>query len=515
MTTTAHTSTAAIEVHCPADGRLVGTIPVQSRAEVAAAAARLREAQPTWEALGPEGRSVHLRAWRDWLLDNERRLGELVQAETGKSWADASMETALGVDLISYLTKHGAEFLAPRKISAHGPAGATKRMRVVYRPYPVVGLITPWNGPIGNPMLDIVGALLAGATVLTKPSEFTPLSWIEVVRGWSSEVGGPPVLACVTGAGETGAAVVDEVDMVMFTGSARTGRRIAARCGERLIPCSLELGGKDAMVVLADADLERASSAAAWGSMLNAGQACISVERVYVEAPVYDEFVAKVTEKVAAVRVGMDAPGEYATEIGAIATAAQLDLITSHVEDAVAKGARVTTGGKRSPVGQFFEPTVLADVDHSMTCMRDETFGPTLPVMKVADEDEAVRLANDSAYGLSASVFSSDAERAQRVADRLEAGAVNMNNVLSNLFQLTLPMGGWKESGIGTRLGGANAVLKFCRPQAQVSERFATRSEVYWFPISKRKAVMQGRAMRLLAAGDWRRKLGLRGRPNS
>ena len=501
-----------IDVRCPADGRLVGTIPDQSRTEVAAAAARLRESQPAWEALGPEQRGAHLRAWRDWLLDNERRLGELVQAETGKSWADASLETALGVDIITYLTKHGSTFLTPRKIPAHGPVGATKRMRVVYRPYPVVGLITPWNGPIGNPLLDVVGALLAGATVLTKPSEVTPLSWSEVVRGWNDDLSAPPVLEVVTGAGETGAAVVDEVDMVMFTGSSRTGRRIAARCGERLIPCSLELGGKDAMVVLSDADLDRASSAAAWGSMMNAGQACISVERVYVEAPIYDQFVAKVTEKVKAVRVGMDAPGEYATEIGAIATATQLHLIESHVHDALAKGARATTGGKRAAQGQFFEPTVLVDVDHSMDCMRLETFGPTLPVMKVANEAEAVRLANDSPYGLSASVFSTDAERAQRVANRLQVGAVNINNVLSNLFQLTLPMGGWKDSGLGTRLGGANAVLKFCRPQAQVSERVAMKSEVYWFPISRRKAVMQARVMRMIAAGDWRRKLGLRGR---
>ncbi|GAA0630679.1 aldehyde dehydrogenase family protein [Sporichthya brevicatena] len=509
MTTTAP---APIEVRCPADGRIVGTVANQTRDEVGAVAAKLREAQPAWEALGPEARGKHLRDWRDWLLDNERRLGELVQSETGKSWADASMETALGVDIISYLTKNGPEFLAPRKVSPHSPAGATKKMRVVYRPYPVVGLITPWNGPIGNPLLDVVGALLAGATVLTKPSEYTPLSWIEVVRGWREDIGAPPVLEVVTGAGETGAAVVDAVDMVMFTGSARTGKRIAARCGERLIPCSLELGGKDAMIVLADADLDRATSAAAWGGFLNAGQACISVERVYVEAPIYDEFVRKVTEKVAGIRVGMDAPGEFATEIGAIATEDQLQIIETHVEDAKAKGARITTGGKRRSSGQFFEPTVIADVNHSMDCMRHETFGPTLPIMKVANEDEAVRLANDSPYGLSASVFSSNPDRAQRVADQLQAGAVNMNNVLSNLFQLTLPMGGWKESGIGTRLGGANAVLKFCRPQAQISERVALKSEVYWFPISKRKATMQAKAMRMMAAGDWRRRLGLRGR---
>ena len=205
----------------------------------------------------------------------------------------------------------------------------------------------------------------------------------------------------------------------------------------------------------------------------------------------------------------MDEPGEYSAEIGAIANAAQLDIIESHVKDAVANGARVLTGGRRRDASLFYEPTVLVDVDHTMDCMRHETFGPTLPIMKVGNENEAVRLANDSPYGLSASVFSRDGARAERVARRLEAGAVNVNNVLSNLFQLPLPMGGWKESGIGTRLGGANALLKFCRPQAQVSERFNLRSEPYWYPVSRRKAVLQGKVMRLLGAGDWRRRLDL------
>jgi acyl-CoA reductase-like NAD-dependent aldehyde dehydrogenase len=497
-----------IEVHCPADGRLVGAVPNATAAEVHAVAVELRGAQPAWEDLGPDGRAVHLRAWRDWFLDNERRLGEMVQDETGKAWNDAAMEPMLGIDLINYFAKHAVEFLAPRKVAPHGPAGAAKRLRVSFRPYPLVGLITPWNGPIGNPMLDVVGALLAGAAVLSKPSEFTPLSWTEAVRGWREDIGAPPILACVTGDGITGAAVVDVVDMVMFTGSARTGRKIAARAGERLIPCSLELGGKDAMIVLADADIDRAASAATWGSMLNAGQACVSVERVYVEAPVYDEFVAKVTARVEGLRVGMDEPGSFGADIGAIATPAQLELIEAHVADALAKGARLATGGRRRDHGLFFEPAVLVDVDHTMDCMRHETFGPTLPIMKVADEEEAVRLANDSPYGLSASLFTRDAERAERIAGRLEAGAVNINNVLTNFMQLPLPMGGWKESGLGTRLGGANALLKFCRPQARVSERLNLPAEPYWYPVSRRKAVLQARFMRLLGAKDWRRRIG-------
>ena len=499
----------AITVHCPGDGRLVGTAPNCTAADVATRAAELRSAQPAWEDLAPEGRARHLRAWGDWFLDHERALGELVQAETGKAWADASLEPVFTTELINYFTRQAIRCLSPRKVAPHGPASLPKRLRVTYRPYPLVGLITPWNGPIANPIIDVVGALMAGAAVLSKPSEFTPLSWAEAVRGWYEDVGAPPVLACVTGDGATGAAVVDEVDMVMFTGSAPTGRRIAARCGERLIPCSLELGGKDAMVVLADADIDRAASAAVWGAMLNAGQACISVERVYVEAPVHDEFVDNVTAKVKALRVGMDRPGAFGTDLGAIVTADQLDIIEAHVNDALAKGGRVLCGGKRRQGGQFFEPTVLVDVDHTMDCMRHETFGPTLPIMKVADETEAVRLANDSPYGLSASLFTGDPARAERLAGRLEAGAVNVNNVLTNLFQLGLPMGGWKQSGLGTRLGGTNAVLKFCRPQAQVYERFNLPSEPYWFPVTPRKAALQARALRLLGAHDWRRRLGL------
>lgn len=501
-----------INVYCPGDGRLVGAVTDMGAAAIHEVCTQLRSAQLAWEELGPAGRATWLLRWLDWLLDNEQRLLEMIQSETGKSWADASMEMAVAIDVINYFAKNAEKFLADRVVKPAGIANSVRRLRVQVRPYPLVGLITPWNGPLGGPMMDVVGALVAGAAVVSKPSEVTPLTWAEVTRGWRDEIGAPPVLACVTGAAAAGAAVVDNADMVMFTGSVRTGRAIAVRCAERLIPCSLELGGKDPMIVLADADLERASSAAVWGSMTNAGQACISVERVYVEAPVYDTFVSLVTEKAAALRQGMDAPGSFSCDIGAMVTANQADIVARHVDDAVAKGARLLLGGSMKPGGRFFEPTVLVDVDHSMACMREETFGPTVAIMAVRDEDEAIALANDSEYGLSSSVWTRDPRKAQRLARRIEAGSVSVNNALVATFQLPIPMGGWKNSGVGTRFGGARGVLKYCREQSVVEERFALKSEPLWYPVGPVKSRLIAKAARMLGAHDWRRRLGRPGR---
>ncbi|WP_028850111.1 aldehyde dehydrogenase family protein [Thermocrispum municipale] len=500
--------TAMFTVRSPADGTPLAEVPEQGPHDVAATAQELREAQTEWEAIGFPGRARWLRRYRDWLLDNETALGKTLQSETGKPWFEATIEVPYVVEVINYYTKNGARFLAEETPRPHNAITMTKRSQVLLRPYPLVGIITPWNFPLALALMDGVPALAAGAAVMVKPSEFTPLVTRQAVAGWA-EIGAPPVFACVTGHGPTGAAVVDNVDYVQFTGSTRTGRIIGARAAERLVPFSLELGGKDAMLVLDDADVDRAANAAVWGAMCNSGQMCTSVERVYVLAPVYDDFVAKVVDKVRTLRQGRD-DQSYRFDVGSLANENQLAVVERHVEDALNNGAKALTGGKRAEGGTFYEPTVLVDVHHGMTCMREETFGPTLPIMKVDDVDEAVRLANDSSYGLSATVWSTNTARAEQVARRLEAGSVNINDMFTNLFALPVPQAGWKQSGVGFRNGGAAGIRKYCRPQSIVSARVAPRSEPTWYPYSPVKSKMLARVMRFTMARDVLRRLGLR-----
>jgi acyl-CoA reductase-like NAD-dependent aldehyde dehydrogenase len=505
-------SAGTATVHHPATGAVVGHMAVQSTESVTAVVAALRSHQPAWEALGASARVEWLRRLRDWLLDNETRLTDVLCSETGKPRAEAAFEIMVTCDVINYYADRARKFLADEKIRPHGLLTASKRLTKVYRPYPVVGVITPWNFPLLIPGVDAVPALLAGAAVILKPSEITPLCAGELARGWA-EIGAPPVLACTTGLGATGAAVVDAVDMVQFTGSTKTGRAIAARAGERLIPCGVELGGKDAAIVLADADLVRAANGIVWGGLLNSGQACISVERVYVEAAVYDRFVAVLTDKVRSLRQGTD-DGSCSADVGTLATAAQVEIVRRHVADAVGQGATIAVGGTATGTGGFFEPTVLLDVDHTMVCMRDETFGPTLPVMKVADADEAIRLTNDSPYGLSATVWTKDLDRGRAIARRLEVGGVNINDVFANLFCFPLPHGGWKSSGLGSRLGGADGIRKYCRQQAITTPRIPTMTnEVLWYPYSPLRGRTVAALLRMLVARDLRRRLWRTAKP--
>lgn len=500
------TKPAPIVVTCPATGEVVGSVPVTQPAEVDSIAARLRAAQPAWQEMGVDARARWVSKWRDWILDHGSGLLELVQQESGKSWGDANIEI-LATDVANYWIEHAAEFLADEHVRPAGPANLAKRLTIVYEPYQLVGVITPWNYPLAMPLLDIAPALMAGCAVMSKPSELTPLAWRAAVSGWK-QIGGPDVLDVVFGAGETGSAVTDVVDYVMFTGSVDTGRRVAVAAAQRLIPCSLELGGKDAMIVCADADIDRAVDCAAWAGFFNAGQTCVSVERVYVEAPVHDEFVQKLAAKASTLRQGMDTGHDYSCDIGAMASEQQMGIVARHVQDAVRKGAKILTGGKALPDGLFYEPTVLVDVDHGMDCMREETFGPTLPVMRVRDAQEAIQQANDSRYGLSGSVWTRDKAKGMALAKQLNTGSVNINNAIMSVFQYPLPMHGWKDSGPGSRAGGPNGIRKYCLTKGIAADRVAMKKELFWYPYTPRKGKFQSRMARLLGARDWRRRLG-------
>jgi acyl-CoA reductase-like NAD-dependent aldehyde dehydrogenase len=497
-----------LEVLNPATGETIASLPVDGPETVAATVARVRAAQPDWEAMGIDGRYHWLGKLRDWLLDNSDQVLDTMQRETGKVRADASNEPAYLADTINFYGTQAAKFIGEESVRPHSPLLAAKKLRVQYRPYPVVGIISPWNFPLILSLGDAIPALMAGAAVVVKPSEFTPLGIAEVAAAWKREIGGPDVFDVVQGIGETGGALVDNVDYVQFTGSDRTGRKVMARAAETLTPVSLELGGKDPMIVLADADVDRAANAAAWGGMFNSGQVCISVERIYVEEPVYDQFVGKLTGEIEKLRQGADGARDP-KDVGAMTSPNQTAIVEGQVDDALAHGARALTGGKRlAGPGDYFEPTVLVDVDHSMKVMRDETFGPVVGVMKVRDDEEALRLANDTRYGLSGSVFG-ERGHAERVARRVECGAVNVNDVLVNYFASDVPMGGWKESGIGYR-HGAQGIRKFCRTESLVITRFAGKREPTWYPYTRGRRGLIARLTKLINGRDWKRRLGLK-----
>jgi acyl-CoA reductase-like NAD-dependent aldehyde dehydrogenase len=488
-----------IPVENPATGELITTIPVMGPDDLSAMAARAREAQPGWEALGYDGRGRIMRRAQKWMLDNAERVLDSVVAETGKTHEDAQIsDFGYTVSALGFWAKEAEKYLADERVpSWNNPVAAGKKLVIRYAPVGVVGVIGPWNYPIANSFGDCIPALMAGNAVILKPSEVTPLSSLLMVD-MLRECGLPEnVFQVATGDGQTGAALISTVDCVMFTGSSRTGKAVMKAAADALVPCYLELGGKDPMIVCADANIERAANAAAFYSMNNAGQVCISVERCYVEEPVYDEFVAKVTENVRGLRQGVPT-GVGTVDVGAVIFPPQLDIVEDHVKDAVAKGAKVLTGGHAaSGPGRFYEPTVLVDVDHSMKCMTDETFGPTLPIMKIGDVEEGVRLANDSDYGLQASVWTKDVNKGEALARRIQAGVVCVNDAQINYTALNLPMGGWKSSGLGTRHGAAG-IRKYTKVQSLLVTKRALKREPFMFPYKARTTRLLGRFYKLM-----------------
>src|SRR5436189_3980045 len=445
-----------IPVENPATGQTIGHVPDMDAAAIKHMVDVARAAQPAWGEMGFEARAKVFYRARKWLVDNRDRVARTIIEETGKTREDAMLAEVLFIaDSFGYWAKSAPKHLKDERVKSHSPLMLGKKLMVRYQPRGVIGVIGPWNYPLTNCFGDGIAALAAGNAVVFKPSEVTPFSTM-LMQECMREAGLPDgVMQVATGRGPTGAALIEHVDYVMFTGSVATGKLVAVEAAKTLTPHSLELGGKDPMIVLRDADLERAANGAVYWAMANGGQICQAIERVYVEEPVYDECVNKVVEKRRARRQGP--PGKIGeVEVGAVTFEPQIGIIEDHLNDAVEKGAKVLVGGKRrESEGRFWEPTVVVDVDHSMKLMQDETFGPVLPVMKVHDEAEALRLANDSRYGLNSSVWTKDLQKGERIASQIQSGSTCVNDAVTNYGAQELPFGGIKESGIGVRPSAA------------------------------------------------------------
>lgn len=461
-----------IALRDPRTGAQDGWITPPSSDEIDATAARLRQAQRRWDDHGLDARRAQMLAWRDRITARRDMIIDSLISDTGRR-----IESVLEVDAIIGSITRWCD-AAPALLAEPDPRPAAIpviSVRQSMHPYSLVGVISPWNFPLLLGLIDAIPALVAGCAVLAKPSEVTP----RFVAPLAETVGDVPI-AFVTGAREIGEALIDACDAICFTGSVPTGRAVAARAAARMIPAFLELGGKDAAVVLADADLDRASSAILWGGTANAGQSCLSIERIYVDAAVVAPFTEMLIGKAAAVRLA--APDLDDGEIGPIIAEKQIAIIDAHLADASARGAHAPTGGALEEIngGTYLRPTVLTDVHHEMLVMREETFAPILPVMPFTGDDEAVALANDSQYGLSGAVFGAP-EHALRVARRIKAGAISINDAALTALVHDAEKNAFNLSGLGGSRMGPAALRRFGRRQAfLVAER--SEPDPWWFP---------------------------------
>lgn len=448
----------------PVTGAEVGRFPVADAEAVLAAVQHARTAAAWWRDLGFAGRRQRMLRWRSLMTSRLDELMDLMYAEGGKPRADALTELFPALEHVAWSARNAKRVLGPRRVKG-SLVLAEFAASLEYQPYGVVGVIGPWNYPINTPMGSIAYALAAGNAVVFKPSEYTPAIGKWYVDRFAEVVPEQPVLQTVFGLGETGSHLVRSgVDKVAFTGSPGTARKIMAACAETLTPVLIEGGGKDAMVVDSDADVDAAADAAVWGGMTNAGQTCIGIERIYVAAPIYDSFVEKVAAKARDLKVGADP----AADIGPITMPAQLAIIRRHIEDALAHGGRAVVGGPDAVRPPFVHPTVLVDVPEDCAAIREETFGPTLTVTRVADAQEAIRLTNASRYGLGGAVFGR--RRAMRLAREMRSGMVSINGVLTFAGLASLPFGGVGDSGFG-RIHGDDGLREMTRPKSITRRR--------------------------------------------
>ncbi|HTM40528.1 MAG TPA: aldehyde dehydrogenase family protein [Terriglobales bacterium] len=449
------TQRASIASINPATGEVLREFDCAGEEEVRAAVERARSAQPAWQELGIGKRLQVLRRFQTLLQEKKADVARLITQEAGKPYVESLLTEVLVVlDAAQFLIANARGLLRDQRIGHANLVMKAKRGRVRREPYGVLGIISPWNYPFNIPATEGLAALAAGNAVVVKPSEFTSLSALELQALLRSAGVPEDIFQVLVGAGATGAALANsQIDKLIFTGSVASGKKVAQAAAARLLPVVLELGGKDPMLVLDDADLEVASSAAVWGAFVNAGQTCLSVERCYVHRSLYEPFLAKVVEKTGKLRVGNGLDPE--TEVGPMIHERQLQIVESQVDEAQAHGACVLMGGKRlSQLGpNFYAPTVIAGVTHEMRLMREETFGPVLPVVPFDSDEEAVRLANDSEFGLAASVWTRNRARGEAIATRLQAGTVMVNDVISCYGISEAPHGGVKASGLGRTHG--------------------------------------------------------------
>jgi acyl-CoA reductase-like NAD-dependent aldehyde dehydrogenase len=450
----------------PATSEVIASYPVFGEQDVADTVERARAAAQWWADLGWAGRRQRLLAWKSYLTRYIGRLAELVHTETGKPLSDAQLEIVLAIVHIDWAARHARKVLGPRRVRS-GLVAINQAATLEYQPVGVVGVIGPWNYPVFTPMGSIAYALAAGNVVVFKPSELTPAVGAWLVSAFAEVVPEQPVLQLVTGMGETGGHLARSgVDKIAFTGSAATARKVMAACAENLTPMVAECGGKDAFIVAADADLDAAADACAWGALSNAGQTCVGVERVYVVQDVYHTFLEKLTDRVTRVRPGDDREADY----GPMTMPGQAEVIERHIADALARGGRPVVGGIASIRRPYVGPVILADVPEESRAVSDETFGPTITVAKVGSLAEAVELANGGRYGLGGTVFAGNKKAALAAARAMRSGMTAINSVIAFAGIPSLPFGGLGDSGFG-RIHGADGLREFARPKAIARQR--------------------------------------------
>ena len=466
----------------PATGEVLRGFECATEGEIQTAVARAHAAQRAWGEVPVRKRGAILRGFQDLLQERKSEVARLITSEAGKPYAEALLtEVVVVLDAARFCVENAYGLLREQPVPHGNLAMKTKSGRILREPYGVIGIVSPWNYPFSIPATESLAALVAGNAVVLKPSELTSLCGLKLAE-LLHDAGIPQdVFQVITGDGATGAALISsDIDKLIFTGSVPTGKRIAQSAAARLLPAVLELGGKDPMIVLDDADIDVASSGAVWGAFVNAGQACLSVERCYVQRGLYGRFLEACVQKTKQLRVGDGMNPE--TEVGPMIHELQLRNVESHVEDARLRGARILCGGKRlrDQGSNFYAPTVLADATHEMRIMREETFGPVLPVMAFDSDEEAIRLANDSDYGLAASVWTRDHARAEKIAARIQAGTVMINDAVSCFGISEAPHGGVKASGIG-RTHGRFGLEEMVRLKYVDSDRLPGVKRVWWY----------------------------------